>query len=140
MILSVANLAEAKAFTSKPVERTIKWDGHEFTCFVRPLTYQTAMGDLAAINGADPTAARIAGSICDADGKAVFTVNDITGDADAGRGGLHPDLTYALLAVIGEVQKAKKKSPLSTTLTSSGASSSSTESAAKRSRKPKPTS
>ncbi|WP_374982033.1 phage tail assembly chaperone family protein, TAC [Pseudomonas juntendi] len=46
----------------------------------------------------------MASSICDAEGKSVFTVNDITGEADPQKGALDPDLTNLLLIAIGEVQ------------------------------------
>ncbi|MEF9671939.1 phage tail assembly chaperone family protein, TAC [Pseudomonas sp. PCH446] len=59
--------------------------------------------------GADPLACRIASSICDAEGKAVFSVADITGEADPEKGALDPDLTNLLLIAIGEVQNAGKK-------------------------------
>jgi hypothetical protein len=113
MDLSLDNLKKSKAFTSRPVEKTIEWkkdgDVHKFTTFVRPLSYQTAIGDIAAHRGADPLASRIAASICDAEGRAVFTVADITGEADPEKGALDPDLTNLLLIAIGEVQNVGKK-------------------------------
>lgn len=72
------------------------------------------------MNGADPVACRIAASICDEFGVPVFTVADITGEVPKpadwkeddplpeSRGSLDPDLTHALLVVIGEVQKLAK--------------------------------
>ncbi len=102
--LSIANLKKAKAFTARPVAKEIEWAGSKFTCYVRPLSYQTAVGDIAAHRGADPLACRIASSICDAEGKPVFTVNDITGEDDPEKGALDPDLTNLLLIAIGEVQ------------------------------------
>jgi len=65
-------------------------------------------GRFAAHRGADPLASRIASSICDAEGKPVFTVADITGEADPEKGALDPDLTNLLLIAIGEVQSAGK--------------------------------
>lgn len=112
MDLSLDNLKKSKAFTARPVEKTIKWDKDgellTFTTFVRPLSYQTAVGDIAAHRGADPLASRIASSICNADGQAVFTVADITGEADPEKGALDPDLTNLLLIAIGEVQNVGK--------------------------------
>lgn len=108
MELNIANLKKSQAFTARPVEKTIEWAGSSFTCFVRPLSYQTAIGDIAAHRGADPLACRIASSICDAEGKAVFSVADITGEADPEKGALDPDLTNLLLIAIGEVQNAGK--------------------------------
>ncbi|SDS41869.1 phage tail assembly chaperone family protein, TAC [Pseudomonas prosekii] len=115
MELNIANLKKSKAFTARPVEKQIEWNGAKFTCFVRPLSYQTAVGDIAAHRGADPLASRIASSICDAEGRAVFTVADITGEAAsaeegaAAKGALDPDLTNLLLIAIGEVQNPGKK-------------------------------
>jgi hypothetical protein len=125
MDLSLDNLKKSKAFTSRPVEKTITWkkDGevHIFTTFVRPLSYQTAVGDIATHRGADPLASRIAASICDATGKAIFKVSDVTGEvvlpADwkegdpipESKGALDPDLTNLLLIAIGEVQNVGKK-------------------------------
>jgi len=108
MELSIVNLKKSKAFTSRPVEKVIKWGDVSFTTFVRPLSYQTAVGDIAAHRGADPLASRIASSICDAEGKAIFTVADVTGEADPEKGGLDPDLTNLLLIAIGEVQQLGK--------------------------------
>ena len=113
MLLTLDNLRQAGAFTGAPVERSIKWkqDGKELeaTVFVRPLGYSAAVAGLAAAGGrVDPVAGRIAASICDADGKQVFTPGDITGDADPERGALDGNLTVSLLAVIGEVSGAGK--------------------------------
>lgn len=120
MKLSIATLKEANAFSSRPVEKVITWKGREMTTYVRHLSYQTAVGQLNGMNGADPIASRIAASICDEIGNPVFTVQDITGEVvmPAGwkdgdplpesRGGLDPELTMLLLAAIGEVQKPVK--------------------------------
>ncbi len=108
MQLSIDSLKEMGAFTGAPVEREVKWKKGDTeyvaTVFVRPLSYSTAVSDLRAMSGeGDGVAGRIAASICDADGKPVFTVKDITGEADSERGALDGNLTVALLAVIGEV-------------------------------------
>lgn len=124
MKLSIATLNAKKAFSAKPVEMEIKWGEETFTTFVRPLSYQTAIGDITAINKGDILAHRIASSICDEEGKAVFTVADITGEpvygppevaggepvllSDPERGALDPALTTALLVAIGKVQNAGK--------------------------------
>ncbi|MNG37302.1 hypothetical protein D3C84_1246060 [compost metagenome] len=55
-------------------------------------------------------AGRIAASICDAEGRAVFTPGDITGEADPERGALNGNLTVALLTVIAEVNNPGKTS------------------------------
>jgi hypothetical protein len=125
MELSIESLKKSKAFTSRPVEKVIEWGEHSFTCYVRPVSYQTAVGDIAVHRGADLFAARIASSICDAQGKAIFTVEDITGEAvfPAGwkegdpvpesRGALDADLSTRLLIAIGQVQNLGK-TPAST--------------------------
>lgn len=124
MKLSIANLNEKKAFSAQPVEVEIKWGEETFTTYIRPLSYQTAIGDITAINKGDQLAHRIASSVCDENGKAVFTVADITGEpvygppeveggepvllSDPDRGALDPALTTALLVAIGKVQNAAK--------------------------------
>jgi len=117
MDLSIESLKKSKAFTSRPVEKTIEWENagkkHKFITYVRPLSYQTAVGDISARNGADPLAARIASSICDKDGAPVFTVADLTGQNDPERGALDPLLTQLLLIAISEVQNLGK-TPAST--------------------------
>lgn len=120
MKLSIANLTSANAFSSAPVEKVIEWKGNTMTTYVRHLSYQTAIGRLHAANGADPIASRIAASICDEFGNAIFNVSDITGEVTlpdgwkegdplpAQRGGLDPELTELLLAAIADVQKLVK--------------------------------
>ena len=108
MKLTLDNLKNAGAFTGAPVLRQITWrQGEEqltADVYVRPQSYRSAVSDLLARGaGQDPIAGRIAAHICDEEGKPVFTVADITGDADAERGSLDGNLTVALLAVIGEV-------------------------------------
>ena len=113
MKLTLETLKQAGAFTGAPVEKQIKWkqgeQDLEATVYVRPLGYRAAVSDLAAATGkVDPVAGRIAASICDAEGKPVFTPADITGDADPERGALDGNLTVALLVAIGEVNGAGK--------------------------------
>lgn len=120
MKLSIASLAQSNAFSAKPVEKQIEWNGHTMTTYVRHLSYQTAVGQLHSMNGADPVASRIAASICDEMGTPVFTIADITGEVHLpkgwkegdpipeSRGSLDPDLTNALLVAIGDVQKLGK--------------------------------
>lgn len=108
MQLSINSLKEMGAFTGAPVEKEISWKkgGEEFkaTVFVRPLSYISAVSDLTSAHAkSDPVAGRIAACICDAEGNAVFTPADITGEADPERGPLDGGLTMSLLAVIGEV-------------------------------------
>jgi len=111
--LSIAGLLQAGAFTGRPVEKEITWrqGEQEFTAtvFVRPLGFQSAISDVLAAGGRqDSVAGRIAASICDEQGKPVFTVGDITGASDADRGALDGALTLALLSAIGEVNSLGK--------------------------------
>lgn len=113
MELSIAALKEVGAFTGAPVEREITWKQGEreitATVYVRPLSYKSAVSDLAAMAGrVDAVAGRIAACICDAEGKPVFTPADITGEADPERGPLDGNLTMALLQVIAEVSGVGK--------------------------------
>lgn len=119
MNLSIDSLKQMGAFTGAPVEREITWkQGKEVltaTVYVRPLSYLSAKSDLLAMNGkGDAVAGRIAASICDAQGRPVFTPEDITdgpvlevepetGEVVSRLGPLDGNLTMALLAVIGEV-------------------------------------
>ncbi|HEY0290688.1 MAG TPA: phage tail assembly chaperone family protein, TAC [Pseudomonas sp.] len=139
MQLSISGLKEMGAFTGRPVEREIKWlqGGNELTAtvFVRPLGYRTAVNDVLSATGkVDSYAGRIAASICDESGRPVFTVDDITGDADPERGALDGSLTVALMMVIAEVNNLGKTTS-SPTPTSSGTNSPSP--LAPRLRKPK---
>lgn len=113
MKLSIQTLKEAGAFTGRPVEKTVTWkqNGEELTAtvYVRPLGYQAAVSDVLAVGGKqDGIAGRIAASIVDEEGSPVFTVADITGDADQERGALDGALTMALLGVIAEVNQLGK--------------------------------
>lgn len=113
MKLTLENLKSMGAFTGRPVEREIEWqqgeDSFKATVFIRPMGYQTATSDIMAIGGKiDGIAGRIAASICDEEGKPVFTVPDITGDADPDRGPLDGQLTIALLLAIQEVNDLGK--------------------------------
>lgn len=108
MSLSIDSLKQMGAFTGAPVEREITWqqNGEELTAtvFVRPLSYHSAVSDIASRGGAiDAVAGRIASSIVDASGKPIFTIADITGEADPDRGPLSRELSLALLEAIGEV-------------------------------------
>lgn len=121
MKLSIATLTQSNAFSAKPVERQIEWKGETITTYVRRLSFQTAVGDMLSKNGVDFVASRIASSICDEFGAAVFTVADVTGEVTlpAGwkegdpipesRGSLDPELTKLLLAAIGDVQNLGKQ-------------------------------
>lgn len=113
MDLSIESLKEMGAFTGAPVEREITWKqgDQDLTAkvYVRRLSYLSAKSDLLAVGRkGDAVAGRIAASICSADGKPVFTPEDITGEADPERGPLDGNLTMALLTVIGEVNNLGK--------------------------------
>lgn len=112
MELNIKSLQVAGAFTGAPVEKEIKWEQngveHTATTFVRRLSYKSAVSDIKNFNG-DATAGRIAACICDKNGKAVFTVEDITGDASPDRGPLDYNLTMALLGAMAEVNYPEKK-------------------------------
>ncbi len=143
MKLSVETLAASGGFVSrKPVEETIQWthEGEDFeaTVYVLPLSYATAKSDIVASQlQTDPLAARIAHCIVGEDGSPVFTVGDITGEADPERGPLSNSLTHELLRVIGQVSKLGKRPTSLPTKTKSGTSSSSTASAGAPSKKRK---
>jgi len=116
MKLNITTLQQAGSFTGRPVEKEVTWrqgeDSLTATVFVRPLGYRSAVSDVLASAGKqDGVAGRIASCICDEDGAPVFTVADITGDADPSRGALDGNLTMALMAVIQEVSNMGKTTP-----------------------------
>src|SRR5690554_3475275 len=110
MTLTLDSLKEQGAFTGAPVEKEITWTSgggeHTATVYVRRLSYSAAVSD---ITSKDAIAGRIATSIVDEAGKPVFTVADVTGEADPERGPLCRDLTLELLRVIGEVNGFSEK-------------------------------
>ena len=114
MNLTIDNLKAAGAFTGAPVAKDIAWnndDGEEVTAtgFVRRIGYAAVVSDLTAARcKTDPVAGRIASSICDAEGNAVFAPGDITGEADPERGPLHHGLVMELMRVMAEVNGAGK--------------------------------
>lgn len=115
--LNLNSLKDSGAFTGAPVKKSITWKnekGEEIRndVWVRRMSYAAAVGDAIVMTGggADPVAARIAASICDEEGKPVFTAADITGEADPERGPLCHSLTMALLTVAAEVNSPKLES------------------------------
>lgn len=103
----------AEVFTGPPVERDIAWamHGEDYTAtvFIRRMSYASAVGELHAYREkTEPVAARIASCVLDADGKPLFSVEDITGESDPTRGPLDAGLTWALLAAINEVNSLGK--------------------------------
>lgn len=108
MILDLKNLQAIGAFTGGVVKRKVEFEAggkvHKCDVYVRPLSYQSAVSELAAAaNKADAVASRISASICDENGNPVFTAEDITGEADPDRGPMNSSLVIALLSAIGEV-------------------------------------
>src|SRR5690625_3024215 len=108
MQLSIDSLKEMGAFTGAPIEKEVTWKQGDqeltATVYVRPLSYLSAKSDLLAMGGkGDAIAGRIAARVCAADGKPVFTPEDVTGEADPDRGPLDGNRTMARLQVIGEV-------------------------------------
>ncbi len=113
MMLSVDSLKEMGAFTGAPVEQEISWKQGDkeltATVYVRPLSYLSAKSDLlAAGQKSDAVAGRIASCICDEKGAPVFTVADITGEAEPDRGPIDGNLAVALLSVIAKVTNMGK--------------------------------
>ncbi|WP_289105811.1 phage tail assembly chaperone family protein, TAC [uncultured Halomonas sp.] len=129
MKLSLESLQEMGAFAPVDLtEETVTWrqDGEDVsaTVFVKPLSYKTAVSEIVASReNTDALAARIAASICDEAGEPVFSVGDITGEADPERGPLNHNLTMALLEVIGRVSGLGKSKSRSVTKKKSGTSS-----------------
>lgn len=128
MSLSIDSLASQGAFAPSEIaeEQVTFNNGTEdvtLTAYIRPLSYRTALSELsAARESQDALAARIASSVCDADGKPVFTIGDITGDADPERGPLNNELTMALLEAIGRVSGLGKTTARSPKKKNSGTS------------------
>lgn len=122
MELTRDSLNTLGAFVGAPVRKEITWDNGEeqitSVVYIKRISYSSAMAEMMAMHGQkDATAVRIASSVCDKDGQPIFTVEDITGEADPQRGPLSGDLSVALLAAIAEVNglgksPAKSKSPV----------------------------
>lgn len=119
--LTLEALKSANAFTAKPVKQTVEWNGNTFDVYVRQLSFQTAMGDISSASegGAHILACRIATSLCDAEGKAIMSPYDVTGEViydEAGKviagnpdaGPMDGELVKALLITINKVQNAGK--------------------------------
>ncbi|EPW6038762.1 MULTISPECIES: phage tail assembly chaperone family protein, TAC [Enterobacteriaceae] len=113
MKLNMDSLKQAGAFTGRPVEKEITWKQGDkeitATVYIRPMGYHDAVSNvLSAVGKIDGVAGRIAASICDENGAPVFTVADITGEADPERGALDGNLTVALLVAIQQVNDLGK--------------------------------
>lgn len=107
--MDIKELQSKGAFApAEIVEKEVTfYNGEEditFTAHIRPLSYKTAAAEIAsATQSQEALAARIASTVCDKDSSPVFSVGDITGEADPERGPLTSELTMALLTAIGEV-------------------------------------
>ena len=113
MKLNMDSLKQAGAFTGRPVEKEITWKQGDkeitATVYIRRMGYHDAVSNvLSAVGKIDGVAGRIAASICDENGAPVFTVADITGEADPERGALDGALTVALLVAIQQVNDLGK--------------------------------
>jgi hypothetical protein len=147
--LSLSELkSSGPCYVGKPVPVNVEWsvgdDDYEIDVFVRPFSYSTAVSDLESLRDPDAqsnTAKRIATSVVDESGNPVFSVGDITGDADPERGPMSSAMVMALLGAMGKANGMGKPSvpPTSTPEPKSGASLSSTVSADTASSKRKKT-
>jgi hypothetical protein len=113
MELNLETLAAAGGFVGAPVKKEVSWKvgrkKHTADVWVRPVSYHSAVGEVGAYrNGQDGMAARIAACIVNEKGEPIFTIGDITGDANPARGPLNHSLTMALVRVIGEVNDVGK--------------------------------
>lgn len=119
MKLTLDSLKEVGAFTGAPVEKEITWkqgdDEFTATVYVRRMSYNSAIEDMKALASKTEVAAgRIASCICDENGKAVFTADDVAEgpivNAETGEraGPLCSELTWELLSVIAEVNSEGK--------------------------------
>lgn len=130
MELTLDALKSAGGFAGGLVKKKVEWH-HEgepvtFDVWIRPMSYHTAVGDIAAVkSNGDIIAHRLAASVCHEDGSPVFLVSDITGinadgtpimtkDADGKpveRGPLNRELADALMVLVSEVSGLGKRKP-----------------------------
>lgn len=113
MDVTIGALQEMGAFAGPPVQKVVEWEQNgeqmKITAYVRKLSYRSIASDIKLVNGSgDIVAGRIASCICDEKGQPVFTVADITGEANPERGPLNYNLTMALLSAISEVNSMGK--------------------------------
>lgn len=123
MSLDLESLFKSGGFAGPPVQKEITFTagGQEVTgtVWVRRLSYQSAVGDIKAmeLNG-EVAAARIANCILDEQGNQMYAIHDITGYYDDGspvldgegnpRGGFVESLLHALWEAIAEVNDLGK--------------------------------
>jgi len=115
MLLTIDTLKGTGSFTGRPVKKEIEWESggvkHKATTYVRPMGYHSTKADLLSYQGkSDPVAERIAAHICDENGDAVFTADDILGKADPERGPMDGNIVVALLVAIQQVNELGKPS------------------------------
>lgn len=123
MSLSLESLYSSGGFAGPPVKKEISFSAggqeHSGTVYVRRLSYQSAVGDIRALEtDGEIAAARIANCIVDENGEQMYTVHDITGFYDDGkpvldaegnpRGGFVESLLHALWGAIAEVNNMGK--------------------------------
>ncbi|EGB7359890.1 phage tail protein [Escherichia coli] len=110
MQLTRETLQHPGVFAGRPVQKTITWKQGDqtltATTWIRQRSYQDIVLEQEA-GKADTIAIRIARSVCDEQGEAVFTVEDITGEACPDRGPLDAGLAVALLKAISDVYLGK---------------------------------
>jgi hypothetical protein len=123
MSLDLTSLYKTGGFSGPPVKKeiTFKAAGEEVTgtVWVRRLSYQSAVGDIKAMEtDGEIAASRIANCIVDENGDPLYQKHDITGFYDDGkpvldehgnaRGGFVESLLHALWAAIAEVNDLGK--------------------------------
>lgn len=126
MSLDLQSLYKQGGFAGAPVRREVTFtvDGEEVTgtVWVRKLSYQSAVGDIKAMQSdGEVAAARIANCIVDEQGNPLYSKHDITGVYDDGspvmddkgnpRGGFVDSLVHALWMAIAEVNDMGKAKP-----------------------------
>lgn len=145
MELTLQSIQESGGFApARPEQREVTWlgvkDGKPLECtatvYIRKKSFNTVSIESQAFNAkADVVAARIAASVVNANGKPIFTIDDIIGTDE--RGPMCESLSMALLGAIADVngygktaeEEAGKNLPTPMT---SGASLSSPASAAQQ--------
>ena len=124
MELSVDLLQKTGGFVGRPIEKEISWVGENedgeaetftATTYIRKASYAHVISSAEAARASkDQLATRIASSVCDANGKPVFTSEQIVGDPESESWGLKEEIVNALLIAISEVNGMggeKKNSP-----------------------------
>lgn len=128
MSLSLESLYQSGGFAGPPVKKEITFTAggqeHTGTVWVRRLSYQSAVGDIEAMEtDGEIAAARISNCIVDENGNRMYAEHDITGyykdgnpvldDKGNPRGGFIESLLHALWAAIAEVNDLGKSNSAS---------------------------